>query len=82
MLLPYNSRNPLLTDQKTSQNAEDVERLVKQIEYLKQVLENSRKGDRVSAGILSKIDRLSTYDTPLPRCRDGVAQQALVQGLE
>jgi hypothetical protein len=59
MLLPQNSGNPLLTDQKTSQNAEDVEKLVKQIEDMMQVLENSRNRDNVSAGILSRIDRLS-----------------------
>jgi hypothetical protein len=60
MLLPYTSGNPLLPVQKTSQNAEDVEKFVKQIENLMQVLENSRKRDGVSAGILSKVDRLST----------------------
>jgi hypothetical protein len=60
MLLPYSSGNPLLTDQKTSQNVEDVEKLVKQIEELMEVLENSRKRDEVSAVILSKVDRLSS----------------------
>ena len=45
--------------QKTNQNVEDVEKLAKQIGDLMQVLENSKKRERLSSGVMSHIDRLS-----------------------
>jgi hypothetical protein len=48
----------LTTMQKTSQNAEDIEKLAKQIEQLNLVLENSKSRGTLSAAVIDRIDRL------------------------
>jgi hypothetical protein len=56
-----------MVTQKTSQNLQDIEQLAKQVGDMTAMLQNLSNRENISKGMVSRMDRLTTYvDLPFP----------------